>query len=142
MTTSKTPRDTETETSAAKSSKKVTEGINLARSAELAREIREFRRRGMFATLLFTTAQNATPVHTQFLAAIESYLEHRHGKLYVIPIRYKNPTSHWSQVAKSHDWWAPEIEDYLLTERVIQSESHGTGRHSHAADCRFAALGL
>ncbi|MDP3645621.1 MAG: hypothetical protein Q8R25_00850 [bacterium] len=122
MTKAKPPRktkvDEELKKKKAGKEKILSEGIDLKRSAELAQQIREFRKQDMFSVFVFTTAQNATPVHPQFLAAIQSYLKHRHAKLYVIPIRYKNPTSHWGKVAKSHDWWASEIEDNLLSERV------------------------
>jgi len=95
------------------------EGIDLAASLEFAREIREFSKKGMFSVLVFTWAQNATPVHKGFYAALQSYVRHRHAKLSVIPGRYKNPTSHWSKAAKSDDWWAEEVREHLLDRKVV-----------------------
>jgi hypothetical protein len=36
----------------------------------------------------------------------------------VIPFRYKNPTSMWSQQARTDDVWASELQPYLMAERV------------------------
>lgn len=56
-----------------------------------------------------TYAQNATPVHEPFLAALRVYCEAQHAHLIVIPGRYKNPTSQWGEHHSHDEWWAPEI---------------------------------
>ena len=65
-----------------------------------------------------TGAQNATPVHEGFLASLRRYCEENDATLVVIPYRYKNPTSMWSQAARDEDWWAPEVTPDMMFERV------------------------
>lgn len=67
---------------------------------------------------VITCAQNATRVHIKFLHTLEKYCSINDAALIIIPLRYKNPTSTWSNQAKSHDWWATEIVQYLFTDRV------------------------
>jgi hypothetical protein len=62
---------------------------------------------------LFVWAQNATPVHKGFLAALKNYP----AKLVAIAGRYHNPTSRWSVKDESQEWWTPEIEPYLTEKR-------------------------
>lgn len=52
-----------------------------------------------------TSAQNATPVHEGFWNALLQYCEHRGAELMVIPIRYKNPTSRWTESQSNEEWW-------------------------------------
>lgn len=69
------------------------------------------------ARYLVTYAQNATPVHAGFWAALRVYAKETGAKLLVIPGRYHNPTSIWSQNAQHSDWWAPDLEEYLFAGR-------------------------
>jgi hypothetical protein len=62
---------------------------------------------------IITAAQNATPVHIDFFASLKRAAEYYQAELIVIPLRYKNPTSHWSKLQKEHEWWAPEVRPYL-----------------------------
>lgn len=64
-------------------------------------------RRSKGATQVFvvTGAQNATPRHKPFYAALEQYCNHRNGQLLVIPTRYKNPTSRWTKSQENEDVW-------------------------------------
>lgn len=62
---------------------------------------------------VITSAQNATPVHAGFLAALKRYCASRDAELVVIPLRYRNPTSVWSDKDSVDDWWAPEVVPYL-----------------------------
>ena len=66
---------------------------------------------------LITSAQNATPVHAKFLAALKTAAKHLEAELVVVPIRYKNPTSIWSDKNESDDWWDASLTPYLFDQR-------------------------
>lgn len=72
---------------------------------------------GGVTTLIITAAQNATPVHKPFVAALEQMCEERNGDILCIPLRYKNPTSRWSKSQSNDEVWAPEVTRYLCNER-------------------------
>lgn len=67
---------------------------------------------------VITAAQNATPVHSAFLASLLGYCKHENAQLIVIPYRYHNPTSMWGEKAQTDDWWADELAPYLYDRRV------------------------
>src|SRR6185503_7651042 len=90
------------------------EGVNQDVSKRLARELRKAGTK----RLVITAAQNATPVDAAFLKSLLTYCRHRKAQLIVIPYRYKNPTSMWSEKAEHDDWWAPELAPYLMDQRV------------------------
>jgi len=69
-------------------------------------------------TYVFTAAQNATPVHKKFLQTLENYCEYNSAQLVVVPIRYKNPTSQWTQAQQDDDWWASALHEYLFSSRA------------------------
>jgi len=52
-----------------------------------------------------TAAQNATPLHDAFWASLLQYCEFRGAELMVIPIRYKNATSRWTESQANAEWW-------------------------------------
>src|SRR5271155_1821574 len=64
-----------------------------------------------------TSAQNATPLHDAFWASLLQYCECRGAELMVIPIRYKNATSRWTESQANAEWW---LESPLLDERPLQ----------------------
>jgi hypothetical protein len=66
---------------------------------------------------LVTAAQNGTPVHSAFWASLKTAAEYLQAEILVIPLRYKNPTSHWSGSQRNAEWWAPEVRDYLWNVR-------------------------
>lgn len=66
---------------------------------------------------LVTSAQNATPVHAEFLATLKAAAKAMRAELVVIPLRYRNPTSTWSDKQETDEWWAPELEPYLFNGR-------------------------
>ncbi|MBI5153373.1 MAG: IS1 family transposase [Parcubacteria group bacterium] len=74
---------------------------------------------------IFTAAQNATPIHKPFWANLLQLKKYRKADLEVLPGRYKNPTSQWTQGNDDHEWWADEVKDYLfsarrkITERLV-----------------------
>lgn len=67
---------------------------------------------------VITYAQNATPVHHAFLAALRVYCEENDARLVVLPGRYKNPTSVWTENMEHDDWWAEEVHPYLFAGRL------------------------
>lgn len=89
--------------------------LDKGRSEELASSILE-KRSG--ARYVVTSAQNATPVHVGFLNALRRYCERQKAQLIVIPYRYQNPTSIWSENAIDDDWWGEEVVKDLLEHRV------------------------
>ena len=66
---------------------------------------------------VITSAQNATPVHTDFLRTLRTYCDSNHAELIVIPIRYKNPTSRWGASQQNAEWWDGEVQPYLYNQR-------------------------
>lgn len=67
---------------------------------------------------VITYAQNATPVHAEFLASLRVYCAENDARLVVIPGRYKNPTSIWTEGQEHDDWWAPELAEFLFAGRM------------------------
>jgi len=66
---------------------------------------------------LITSAQSATPVNKSFLTNLEAYAEHIDAEILVIPFRYKNPTSVFTNKEENNDWWDPKIVKYLTLNR-------------------------
>jgi len=66
---------------------------------------------------IVTAAQNATPVHPGFMRSLLVACEHLNAELIVIPIRYKNPTSKWTDSQANAEVWAPELAPYLYNAR-------------------------
>ena len=67
---------------------------------------------------LITSAQNATPVHKGFWAAFNHCATYYNAERVVIPGRYKNPTSQWTQKNQEHEWWSPAVVPYLCYGRI------------------------
>jgi hypothetical protein len=67
--------------------------------------------------LVITWAQNATPIHTGFFAALRAYCKKNTAHLIVVPGRYKNPTSTWDASQRNEQYWAPELVPYLVNQR-------------------------
>ncbi|WP_461533407.1 hypothetical protein [Sinomicrobium sp.] len=65
---------------------------------------------------MITSAQNATPVFQPALDACMTWCSHNSGELIVIPNRYKNPTSLFTD--KDHDWWHPALVPHLVDQRI------------------------
>lgn len=62
---------------------------------------------------VITSAQNATPIHENFVAALKNYCLYRDAQLLVIPYRYKNPTSIWTIANDSDEWWDSSIKNNI-----------------------------
>jgi hypothetical protein len=73
------------------------------------------RTRGKANVFVVTCAQNATPKHEGFYKTLESYCEKRSAELLVIPTRYKNPTSRWTESQANADWWDVPAAQLLNT---------------------------
>jgi len=66
---------------------------------------------------IVTSAQACTPVNNEFLKNIEAYAEHIQAEILVIPFRYKNPTSVFTNEQQQNEWWDPKIVKYLTLNR-------------------------
>lgn len=67
-------------------------------------------------TYVITSAQNATPLHHGFFNCIKTYLEKNDAELLVIPYRYRNPNSLWTD--KDHDWWHQDLVPYMSENNI------------------------
>lgn len=66
---------------------------------------------------IVTAAQNATQVDQNFFKVLAVAAKAMNAELVVIPLRYKNPTSLWTQQQDSDEWWAPEVIPFLYNDR-------------------------
>lgn len=76
---------------------------------------------------IFTAAQDFTPVHEVFWKNLLAATDHYEAELFVVPIRYKNPTSRFSKErvqleADSHAW-VEEVRPYLWNARKKINEN-------------------
>jgi hypothetical protein len=62
-------------------------------------------------TFLISWAQNATPIHKNFMKNMKAYAEELDAGIHIIAGRYSNPTSIFTD--KDKDWWSPEVVPYL-----------------------------
>jgi hypothetical protein len=76
-----------------------------------------------FNRYVVTSAQNNTPVHEGFLKALNTYCEHHDARLIVIPYRYKNPTSVFSETQQVDEFWAPALEPHIVAAQTRLSDS-------------------
>lgn len=83
----------------------------------------QFKQTKLAEKLVITWAQNATPVHEGFLAALKAYCRENRAQLIVIPGRYKNPTSTWSKSQRGDQYWSKEVQPYLLNQRTRLNEN-------------------
>jgi hypothetical protein len=67
---------------------------------------------------VITYAQNATPVHKKFWPALLNYCDENNAELIVIPGRYRNPTSIWTESNRVQETWDDEVKPYLLSKRT------------------------
>jgi hypothetical protein len=66
---------------------------------------------------IITVAQNATPVHKRFWKTLLQAKEYYDAELVVLRVRYKNPTSIWTQKNAEAEWWDPAVAPYLFARR-------------------------
>ncbi len=72
---------------------------------------------------IITSAQNATPVHADFWAILKRIEKARKASLFVIPLRYKNPTSQWTGSQQNAEWWPVEVRAHLFNQRRAINEN-------------------
>ena len=72
---------------------------------------------------IITAAQNATPVHEGFLASLKQYCKFNDAELIVIPLRYKNATSRWTESQQNAEHWDAELVPYLYNQRKLLNEN-------------------
>ena len=68
--------------------------------------------------VFITYGQNATKVHSGLWKNLVAYAEYRGAEIAVVQGRYRNPTSVWSLKQQNDEYWADEIEPYLMGNRV------------------------
>lgn len=71
-----------------------------------------------FKSAIVVAAQNSTPIHPEFWQCLLAAAAHYRAEIFVIPLRYKNPTSVWSNSQKNAELWCPEVKDYLWNRRL------------------------
>ena len=67
---------------------------------------------------IVTSAQNATARHGEFWETLEGIARHRNAELLVVPLRYKNPTSVFTDKQESDEWWDADVTPYLWNRRL------------------------
>lgn len=65
---------------------------------------------------LITAAQNSTPVHRKFFASLLRAKRSLKAELLIVPIRYRNPTSVFSD--RKEEWWDKKVQRYLYNGRL------------------------
>ena len=84
----------------------------------------QFKRKlGGLKRFVITAAQNATPVHQAFFSSLRQFCEFNEAELVVIPIRYKNPTSRWTDSQENSEVWDPALTPYLYNQRKNLNEN-------------------
>lgn len=81
----------------------------------VTRYFRDLKRTTRF---IVTSAQNATPVHPQWWAVLQSIASANDAEILVVPLRYKNPTSEWTGSQRNEEYWVEEVRPYLWNTRV------------------------
>ena len=59
--------------------------------------------------IIFTAAQNATPTHMGFWNSLKALASHYDADLAVIPLRYKNPTSMFTESQRNEEHWLRDV---------------------------------
>ena len=68
---------------------------------------------------IITSAQSATPINDNFLINLEAYAEYIDAEILVIPFRYLNPTSVFTNEQQENEWWDNKIVKYLTLNRHV-----------------------
>lgn len=76
-----------------------------------------------FKVAIVVAAQNSTPVHADFWACLLTAANHRKGQLFVIPTRYKNPTSQWTGSQQNAEHYDPAVVPYLWNQRLVLNKN-------------------
>jgi hypothetical protein len=68
-------------------------------------------------TFIVTAAQNATPAHEKGLKSFFQACNDKNAELFIIPFRYKNPTSHFPASQAGEQVWDSKLQPYLWNAR-------------------------
>lgn len=77
--------------------------------------------KGKTSRYIITSAQNATPINEPFFKSLLEFCKHNDAKLIVIPYRYRNPTSVFSD--KNYEWWDERLIPYIADTRFNVTDS-------------------
>jgi len=91
---------------------------NRAPSTRYARELPDG-----FKVAVAVAAQNSTPVHADFWACLLTVIKHRKAELFVIPTRYKNPTSQWTGSQQNAEHYDKAVVPYLWNQRYALNKN-------------------
>lgn len=72
---------------------------------------------------IITSAQNATPVCSEFWAVLRTMADKLEAEPLVIPLRYKNPTSQWTGSQQNTEYWDERIRPFLWNVRKDLNEN-------------------
>lgn len=89
--------------------------LYMAKTGDLVYENAKVRPTVPSKVYFITAAMNATPVHEGMLKNLLSYAAYKKAELYIVAMRYKNPTSVFTD--KKDDFWAKETIPYLDANR-------------------------
>jgi len=76
-----------------------------------------------FRGAIVVAAQNATPVHADWWQCILAAARHYRYEVFVIPLRYKNPTSVWTGSQRNAEHWAEAVKPYLWNKRHVLNDN-------------------
>ena len=66
-----------------------------------------------------TCAQNATGIKESFFKALQLYCSEKDAELVILPLRYRNPTSRWTNNDEDDDWWWKDLKPFMFAGRQI-----------------------
>lgn len=94
------------------------------RKASDVKPRKQFKRKIEHRRILFTAAQNATPLHFGFWNALKALAKDIDAEIAVIPLRYKNATSQWSESQQNHEHWLRDLAEHELAEHGINAGNY------------------
>lgn len=80
-----------------------------------------YRRKIDHRRILFTAAQNATPLNFGFWNALKACAKDLDAEIAVIPLRYKNATSIWTESQRNAEHWLRDLAEHELAEQGVTS---------------------
>ena len=66
---------------------------------------------------IITSIQNATPINDKVWNNILAYADFLNARFEVIPLRYKNPTSVFTDKQDKNEWWDSLAQPYMIANR-------------------------
>lgn len=83
---------------------------------------KKYKRKIDHRRIFFTAAQNATPLHFGFWRAVQAMLKDIDAEVAVIPLRYKNPTSVFSDSQRNAEHWLRDLAEQEAAEDGVTKE--------------------